>query len=156
MPKIYPTGDTIGDIIEHQQHGRGIILGCKHKRNYDRYFYHVYFFKTKKFGYAASFITVEPATDTTRQQARDILLNALNTNCGRFVIGDTVEHPKFGTGIILSGGITRGDRIYHHVFYPKTQTFGYNATFSLITPVNDKSRAKAKDILFNNVLIPAF
>ena len=152
MPKI----SHVGDIIEHKQHGRGIILGCEHKRAYNANFYHVYFFKNKTFGYAASFDTVQTATDISRQQAQNILLESLQAKCGRFVIGDLVDHPKFGTGLILNNGVKRSDRIYYHVFYPKTQTFGYNATFSLIEAVTDKNLAKAKDILFNNVQIPAF
>lgn len=151
-----PKTSHVGDIIEHEQHGKGIILGCEHKRNYNLNFYHVYFFKNKTFSYAASFKTVQPATDSTREYAQQILLNSLKAKQGRFMIGDLVDHPRFGTGLILSNGVKRKDRVYYHVFYPKTQTFGYNATFSLIEEATAKNLAKAKDILFNNVLIPAF
>lgn len=152
MPKI----NRVGDIIRHEKHGDGIILGCEHKRNYNLNFYHAYFFAKKTFGYVASFKTIQTADDKTREQAQTILLDSLKLKQGRFTIGDKVDHPKFGVGLILNGGVKRGGRIYYHVFYPKTQTFGYNATFSMIEETNAKNLAKAKDILFNNILIPAF
>lgn len=150
-----PTINRVGEIIEHKTNGKGIILGCEHKRQYGM-FYHVYFEDRKTFGYAASFKTIQQPTDVTRKYAQDILLQTLNNHVGRFQYGDIVNHPKFGTGIVLCNGIRRGGRIYYHVFYPKTQTFGYNSTFSLVQESNDKTYKKAKDILFNNVLIPAF
>lgn len=151
MPKI----SHVGDIIEHARYGRGIILGCEHKRQ-NWIFYHAYFESHNTFSYVASFNTIQPADDVSIKRAQNILLNSLNNKLGRFQHGDIVDHPRFGTGIILGNGNKRGNRIYYHVFYPKTQTFGYNATFSLVQESDDKTYHKAKDILFNNILIPAF
>ena len=146
-----------GDIVEHEKYGKGIILGNEITRevyNRNMNFYHIYYFRNKTFGYAHRLTLIQTATPETKLQAEEILLSTLENNKNRFQYGDVVDHPTFGPGLIMGNGHKRAGRIYYHVYYQKTQNFGYNATFALIHEATDATKQKVRELLFKTILQP--
>lgn len=158
MPTITPKFQ-IGDTITHYMHGTGIIISKPHLRDVHdipMQFYHVAIpgKRFAKFGYYAKLKLSEPATKESTEKANNILIQTTKTKPdSKFEIGDKVVHPKYGNGIILGNMHTRGSKQYYHVYYPDTETYGYNASFFLISHADQLSKQLAKTKLFDNLLL---
>lgn len=147
-----------GCIIEHSKFGKGIILGNEQFRKVyttEMMFYHIYYYKTKTFGYAAVFSTIKPATDATKAEVQQILMDTLKSNKNTFQNGDLISHPRFGKGIILGNGHKRSGKIYYHIYYFTSKTFGYNKNLKLECKADNTTKKQAKKLLLG-ILITAF
>lgn len=142
-----------GSNIYHPKYKEGITLGNKTVRN-GKDFYHTYFFKSRKFGYYSSLKLIAPPTTESVKKAQQIILKSISSN--KYKKGDIIEHPIYGTGIILGDNHKRGKNIYYHIYYKNDNTFGYNSEFTLISKRTEETERQANDILYKNCLLPAF
>lgn len=145
-----------GDIVEHEKFGKGIILGnaevrAVHKK--DMMFYHIFYYKYSTFGYAAKLTLINKASQTTIDEAHQILFDSMQPNTNLpFQYGDIVSHKDFGKGIIIGNGHKRAGKIFYHIYYYNSCTTGYNATFQLLSKADDTSRHEAKKLCAQAVL----
>lgn len=129
--------------------------------------------KVRRYLAAKQFTVIESTNDINRDTALSYLPLVVNpidiihenkvpVGDANYYLGDWVRTDLFGEGIILSEGFYRpgqtGQSIYHHIYFPKTGIFEFEKERyqTLIRLADDKSRQQAKDIIRNQILMPAF